>query len=99
MEAKITYCYSILLLLLAIVNGHGAWGISMEEEIELESELRIQGIPGLKSITVNPSFSSLLFSDFFSPIYYCVIDYELILIYRPIMEMSLIVWISTDNLL
>lgn len=65
MEAKITYCYSLLLLLLAIVNGHGAWGISIEEEIELESELRIQGIPGLKSITVNPSFSSLLFSDFF----------------------------------
>ena len=60
MEAKITYCYSLLFLLLAIVNGHGAWGISIEEEIELESELRIQGIPGLKSITVNPSFSSSL---------------------------------------
>ncbi|KAL6323121.1 hypothetical protein AAG906_027390 [Vitis piasezkii] len=55
MEAKITYCYSLLLLLLAIVNGHGAWGISIEEEIELESELRIQGIPGLKSITMRPS--------------------------------------------
>lgn len=52
MEAKkVIYCYSVLLLL-AIVNGHGAWAIPGGEDIGLESQL---------SIVSNPTFSSLVF--------------------------------------
>ena len=57
---KMKYYYSIFLLL-AIVNSHGAWGISLEEETDLENKLRILATPGLKSIRVNPSFSLFLF--------------------------------------
>ncbi|KAL6323129.1 hypothetical protein AAG906_027398 [Vitis piasezkii] len=42
MEAKkVIYCYSVLLLL-AIVNGHGAWAIPGGEDIGLESQLSIE---------------------------------------------------------
>ena len=64
---KMKYYYSIFLLL-AIVNSHGAWGISLEEETDLENKLRILATPGLKSIRVNPSFSLFYFILFY---YYC----------------------------